>query len=223
MGIFDNVTTRVARPLPVILLVDVSGSMADRDKIGVCNRSVRTMVQAFAEATDANGDIQVAVVTFGGESATLHLPLTSAQEVEWADMDADGWTPMGDAFRLAAVMVEDERQVPPRSYQPTLVLVSDGIPTDDWETSLMTLEASGRASRALRLAVAIDMEEGGDEYDVLDRFVGGQAGRVYPAKDASGLADALRWVTFSVTRRARSNDPNDPAQWDVPDLGQPDF
>lgn len=220
MSIFDGVTTRVARALPVILLVDVSGSMSDQEKIKVCNQSVRVMLEEFKRSSNSNSEIQVAVIAFGGDEARVHLPLSSVFEAQWHDLEARGRTPMGDAFRLAAIMVEDRAQLPERCYQPTIVLISDGIPTDDWETSLLTLEASERASRALRLAVAIGMEPEDAQYKVLQRFVQHVPGRVYTARDAHVLPDALRWVTFSVAQRLSSKSPDDPSTWD---LGEPDF
>jgi Mg-chelatase subunit ChlD len=65
-------TSSAARPLPVILLADVSGSMAAEGKIDALNQSVREMLATFASTDDLRAEIHVAIVTFGGEATTSH-------------------------------------------------------------------------------------------------------------------------------------------------------
>ena len=91
-------TSTAARPLPVILLADVSGSMASEGKIDALNQSVREMLATFASTDDLRAEIHVAIITFGGD-ARLHTPLQVASAVKWSDMVADGGTPMGQAMR----------------------------------------------------------------------------------------------------------------------------
>src|SRR5208282_6885525 len=117
---------------PVLLLADVSGSMAEAGKIDVLNRSVATMIKSFADEDTIRGEIVVGVVTFGGGGAVLHQPPTPAAEIAWEDMLARGRTPLGGAFELVNSLLADENVISRRAFTPTLVLVSDGLPTDDW-------------------------------------------------------------------------------------------
>lgn len=198
-------TVSPPRPLPVILLADVSGSMEADDKISVLNRAVREMIRSFVEEDDRAVEIQVAVITFGGERAQIHQELRPAADLEWRDMDAQGRTPMGAAFALAEQMLEDPQQVPGRAYAPTLVLISDGIPTDDWEGPLHSLRDSDRAQKATRFAMAI----GGDaDVEMLRNFLGTSQNRVFQAHEAREIKKFLQWVTMSVTYRSRSVNPN---------------
>ena len=68
---------------------------------------------------------------------------------------AAGNTPMGAAFDLVVKMVEDHAQIPSRAYRPTVVLVSDGQPNDEWREPLQRLLASDRASKASRFVLGI--------------------------------------------------------------------
>ena len=113
---------------------------------------------------------------------------------------------MGAAFTLLRELLEDETVVPRRAFQPTLVLVSDGIPTDDWRGPLEALKESPRASRALRMAMAIgaDADEG-----LLCDFIGGATPEIFHAGDARQIRRFFRWVTASVMARSRSINPND--------------
>lgn len=47
VSIFDSVTIQDPRPLPVVLLVDTSGSMTQDNRIGICNDSVREMLRVL--------------------------------------------------------------------------------------------------------------------------------------------------------------------------------
>ena len=102
-----------ARPLPVIILADVSGSMSENGKIEALNVAVRQMVTSFANESRLRAEIQVGLITFGGRQAQLHLPLVSAHAVnEVIAFSAAGATPMGAAFKLAKQILEDKDRVP---------------------------------------------------------------------------------------------------------------
>jgi len=207
---FEKFTVQTARPLPVVVLADVSGSMRDDNKIGILNRSLREMAKAFASEDDTVGEIQLAVVAFGQDEAWVHVPLTPASEVEVPELEANGRTPMGSAFRLARDLIDDISVVPRRSYQPTIVLVSDGRPTDegDWEIALEELLASERAARAMRLAVGVGTAFEEEAEEVLRRFVGDQVGGLIQADDVEVIPKFFRWVTMSVTARLTSASPD---------------
>src|SRR5438876_10944541 len=61
MSKLKEFTVSSARPLPVILLADVSGSMAADGKIDALNAAVAEMLAAFAEEDDGRAEIHVAV------------------------------------------------------------------------------------------------------------------------------------------------------------------
>lgn len=209
-----------ARPLPVIVLADVSGSMANDGKIGALNQAVAEMISTFAEEDDTRAEIQVSVITFGGKEARLHKSLKPAAEASWEAMSASGRTPLGEAFSLARTMIEDQEIIPGRAYRPTLILVSDGVPTDDWETSLKKLLSSERASKATRFAMAI-----GEDADsrTLEAFLKDAGTRVFAAHEAREIKKFFRWVTMSVTSRSRSVNPNIVIDIDADALDDFDF
>ncbi|RKH69398.1 vWA domain-containing protein [Corallococcus aberystwythensis] len=198
-------TSSAARPLPVILLADVSGSMAAEGKIDALNQSVREMLSTFTSTDDLRAEIHVAVITFGGE-ARVHTSLQPASAVKWSDLVAEGGTPMGQAMTLAADLVDDREKLPVRAYRPTIVLISDGQPTDSWQAGLERVTRQGRAQKADRMALAI----GGDaDVDMLRRFLNDEKKQVFVVADARRIKDFFQFVTLSVTARSRSANPND--------------
>jgi uncharacterized protein YegL len=200
------------RPLPVLVLADVSGSMAEAGKIGVLNRCIATMIRSFAGEDTIRGEIVVGVVTFGGNEARLHQPVVPASEVAWQDMTPFGRTPLGQAFDLAHDLLADESVISRRAFIPTLILVSDGLPTDEWQAPLARLRSSPRGGKAVRLAVGVGQDMDEDAFDVLRAFIDNPAIQPVRADDAHLLSQYFSWVTMSVAQRARSMRPNDVSQ-----------
>lgn len=201
---FKSFTLTSARPLPVLVLADTSGSMFADGKIDALNAALRSMAEACASVDGPAAEIHLGVITFGG-SAQLHTPLTAADQIGWADATASGGTPMGAAFDIARSILEDREVIPSRAYTPTLVLASDGQPTDEWTASLEALLRSPRASKAARFALGI-----GDDADpaVLRQFLDDPQGRVFRADEAREIAKFFDFVTMSVTSRIQSVDPD---------------
>lgn len=197
------------RPLPVIIMADVSGSMAEDGKIDILNDSIAEMYQAFANEDNGRGAIHTAVVAFGGDGAYEHQRLTPATKAQWTDMRADGPTPFGAALTLVGQMLRDETVVPERAFNPTLIVVSDGMPTDEWEEPLEELLAMPRGRSALRLAVGIGAGMTDQANAVLRRFIADDSLDVFDARDVNRIASFFRWVTVQVTRRVNSARPNE--------------
>ena len=196
-------TASKAKPLPVILLLDVSGSMSG-EKIRNLNDAVRAMLEVFRDTEKGETEIWVAVITFGAE-VKLHQALISVGDVRWHDLSAGGGTPLGVAFQMAKAMIEDRNVVPSRAYRPTVVLVSDGRPGDSWENPLSEFISHGRSAKCDRMAMAIGADA--DEV-VLGKFIEGTKNSLFYAENAKQLRDFFKFVTMSVTIRTKSQTPN---------------
>lgn len=62
MGLKD-VVIKEARPLPVLFLVDNSGSMAN-EKINTVNVALKEMIAEFTSIKNAKGKIHIGIITF---------------------------------------------------------------------------------------------------------------------------------------------------------------
>ena len=198
-----NFTVAKAKPLPVILLLDVSGSMGG-ESIKQLNIAVKEMISDFASAEKNEVEILVSIITFGAK-VLLHTPYTSAKDIEWQDLTVSGSTPMGTAFSMAKAMIEDKETTPSRAYRPTIVLVSDGEPTDSWQQPLRALVNDGRSNKCDRMAMAIG---GAASNTVLNEFISGTENKVFTAQDASQIQEFFKFVTMSVTTRTNSQNAN---------------
>ena len=195
----NNYKAPEVKRLPVVLLLDVSGSMQGA-KIDSLYDATCDMIDTFVGAQIKEQSIDVAIITFGKE-IKLHTPYTPVKELQAQGIprfEADGMTPMGTAIRMAKDMIEDKSVTPSRIYRPAVVLVSDGEPNDDWRSAVACFINDGRSSKCQRFAIAI-----GDEADrgVLEIFTE-NPDNVFYAAQASDLADCFKTVSMSVTTTA---------------------
>ncbi len=207
MNQLKDFTIAEARPLPVVILADVSGSMSVDGKIEALNQALKEMINGFAEESRTRAEIQVGLITFGGDNANVQLPLAPAHKIsDIPPLVAKGQTPMGAAFSEARCLVEDRERISSRAYRPVMILVSDGHPTDpDWEQRFKDLCNSERAQKATRFAMAIGADA---DLDMLSRFANDKESPVFKAHEARDIHRFFRAVTMSVTARSRSVTPN---------------
>lgn len=205
MSSLNKFAVATPRPLPVIVMADVSGSMGENGKIEALNAAMRDMLSTFSKENRLRAEIQVGMITFGGQ-AQMHLPLAAACSVaSFDELKAAGATPMGAAFDLARQLLEDKERIPSRAYRPVLILLSDGLPTDDWEAPLKALCDSERAQKASRLAMAIGPDA--DEA-MLKEFANDAEAPIFRAHNARDIHRFFRAVTMSVTTRTASQNPD---------------
>ena len=204
MNSLNDFLIQKPRPLPVIVAVDRSGSMGTIGKIDALNIALKDFINSVKDEDSNKAEIHVAIFSFGGESASCDIPLKPISEVDAPTYQAQGRTPMGGAFDMLKALIEDKVQIPSRAYKPTIVLLTDGIPTDDFLTPMNSLINEGRSSKAFRIAMAI-----GDDADhnMLSKFVSSPEYLVL-GESARDIRKFFRFVTMSVTQRMKSQTPD---------------
>lgn len=213
MGL-NSYVAREPRALPIFILADTSGSMRG-EKISELNLALREMLTALNDVDDIRGKFQLCVIGFGGDVNVLQ-PLADIDGLQLPELNAAGNTPMGEAFDTVREMIEDRNVVSSRAYTPTIVLISDGIPTDcseeiyhskeysKWEP-LNNLHSAERSSKSQRLALGIGADA---DFGMLKEFINNPEIPVIKANDASGITKFFRWVTMSTVARMNSVNPN---------------
>lgn len=217
MGLKD-VVIKEARPLPVMLLVDNSGSMAN-EKINTVNLALKEMLAEFSNIKNAKGKISIGIISFGNTVEVIQ-PIEKIENVTVPEFSASGKTWMGQAINTAIEMLEDRNQVPERAYTPTIILLSDGLPSDcpgkmdptnfdfsQWEP-LQRLHSSERLRNCPKLALGIGE---GTNYRMLNAFINNPDIPVIKANDLATITKFFQWVTYSISKRSVSNNPNEVA------------
>ncbi|MGN8980487.1 MULTISPECIES: vWA domain-containing protein [unclassified Collinsella] len=209
-------TVAKAKPLPIIMLLDESGSMGmslgaeQGTKIDVLNKAVKTMLATLSREETQASEFLVSIIAFGGSGAHFveGARSTTAAGVNYHDLLPSGGTPLGAALSMAKQFVEDKQEIPSRSYRPLVVLVCDGMPNDSWQNPLNEFIGNGRTAKCDRMALAIGCSEGSPEWAMLEQFVEGTDNPVFTADQAGEIIKFFKFVTMSVTQRTQSQNPN---------------
>lgn len=212
-----------SRPLHFIWICDCSGSMIENGKMQSLNTAIREAIPHMrAVASDnPNAEVLVRAVQFS-DGAQWHISQpVKIDDFEWIDLSAGGLTEMGKALQLVA----DQLKMPPmpdRALPPVLVLLSDGVPTDDYQKGLDLLMAQPWGQKAVRIAIAIGHDA---EHGALQNFIGDPERQPLQANNPEALVRLIKWASTvpvqaasSPAAQAGSNAPVPPAEYLVPDV-----
>lgn len=191
------------RPLHFIFIADCSGSMRG-GKIQSLNHAIRESIPHMREVARGNPNAEVLVrsVKFSTGAQWHHSQPTNVEQFEWTDLSIEGQTDMGRALTLVADALKSP-PMPDRALPPVLVLVTDGGPTDDFESGLRDLMAQPWGMKAVRLAIAIGEDAQKDRpREVLQKFIGHAELEPLQANNAEQLVKYIRWASTAVLKAA---------------------
>lgn len=193
--LIENPTPRV----PICLVLDVSGSM-DGAPIKELERGVEMFFDAIKEDDIARYSAEISIITFGGVARTA-LDFYSIERQEVPSFYANGGTPMGEAVNLALDMLEHRKSEYKNAgvdyYQPWLVLMTDGEPTDSITSASARVKEMVSAKKLAIFPIAI----GEANMDTLQLLSPGR-----PPLKLSGLnfKEFFLWLSRSVSRVSQS-------------------
>ncbi|MFD0721811.1 putative cobaltochelatase [Streptomyces globosus] len=145
----------------VLFVVDASGSMAARQRMGAVKGAVLSLLLDAYQRRD-----KVGLVTFRGAAAELALPPTSsvdAAAVRLEQLPTGGRTPLAAGLLKAREVLRVERLRDP-SRRPLLVVVTDGRATSAGALGGDAREVAARSARLLAAdgvaSIVVDCESG---------------------------------------------------------------
>jgi uncharacterized protein YegL len=129
----DELTTNPSARVPICLALDVSSSMRG-SKLDELNRALALFYQSIHEDEVAQSSAEIAIVTFGDRVSKV-LDFASIERQIPPHLHAQGNTPMGQAVNLSLDLLEQAKRMYSELgvdyFQPWLVLMTDGAPTDE--------------------------------------------------------------------------------------------
>lgn len=177
--------------LHIFFIVDCSGSMWG-EKIASLNYAMRSALPALkaAAADHPNNDTFVRVMRFADTPAWVNEPDIPVAQFEWQDLSAGGETSLGAALDQLASALSDDALAQPQ-LPPVIILMSDGLPTDDVNAGIERLKSTTHGASAIRIAVAI-----GSDADMpsLQKFIGATNVRPLRANSAETLVSSIKWA-----------------------------
>lgn len=184
--------------VPCVLLLDVSGSMGG-NPIDELNEGLVVYKDELVADALASKRVEVAIVTFGGDVQTA-CDFTTAESFSPPTLTATGDTPMGAAINQAIDMVHGRKQVYRTNgiayYRPWIFLITDGAPTDDWQTAAQRV-IQGETSKAFSF-FAVGVE--GANFDILKQLSKREPLRLKGLR----FRDLFQWLSNSQQSVSRS-------------------
>lgn len=161
------------RVLNLFLMIDTSGSMSG-EKIAAVNDAIRNVIPIIASINEDNPDaeIKISALTFSDSCNWITSVPVVASDFHWTDLEAEGWTCMGEATRELGRKLSHKRGFltsASGSYAPVVIMLSDGIPTDDFSGAMTGIMNNNWFRHSMRIAIAIGSDA---DIDVLKQFTG---------------------------------------------------
>jgi uncharacterized protein YegL len=147
--------TSSLRRLPVYLLLDCSESMAG-EAIDSVTRGVQTLITEMRSNPLALETVYLSLITFSREAKQV-LPLTELYHIQPPKLSVRPGTAMGAALRLLMDCLKRDvvrtTATTKGDYKPLIFILTDGQPTDDWQSAADALKAPGMPKVANVIAI----------------------------------------------------------------------
>lgn len=196
MSLLEGITPSPRKVMTLFYLVDTSGSMSG-SRIGTVNAAMEECIPLLKEVAVANDDaeIKVAIMQFssGCSWVTPASGPVGLEDIIWNDLQAGGMTEFGEALTELDRKLSRNEYLNSQTgaYAPVILLLSDGGPTDNWETALTKIQQNNWFKHAIK--IAIDIESGSDR-SVLAQFTGNPEA-ILDAKDTATLKKMIHKVS----------------------------
>jgi len=195
-----------SRPLHFFWLADGSGSMRVEGKIQALNQAIREAIPHMRSAAQENPHATVFVnaIRFADEAQWMDNRLTPVSEFRWNDIDAKGATSLGEALTMVGEALQPPLMTD-RALPPVIALVTDGLPTDDFQAGLDHLLSKPWGRLAMRIVVAIGEDSSSKEaQEIFRAFMSNDALQPFQANNPEALAEQIRWVSTAVLQSVSS-------------------
>jgi uncharacterized protein YegL len=180
------------RRLPVYLLLDTSGSMSG-EPIEAVKNGVQVMISSLRQNPQAIETAFLSVITFDSIAQQI-IPLTDLASFQMVDLKATGVTALGEALKLVSNKIDNEvaktTMEQKGDWKPLVFIMTDGIPTDDWQSGLNEFK-----QRKTAFTVACAAGSGADT-NILKQITENVVS--LDTADSASIGKFFQWVTASI-------------------------
>ena len=220
----NNPTTR----LPVCLCLDVSGSMNRTENgtptghqefidgemwdiveggttaIEELKKGIEYFFEAIKSDEIARYSVELSIVVFQSD-ATVILDFANIDRQRIPSLTANGNTSMGEGVNLALDILEQRKKEYSNKgvdyYQPWMVLMTDGYPTDNTSSAISRVNQLGNNKKLTLFPVAIGHDA---DMSILKQFSTMNKNMVLKVTSAEYFKEFFEWLSQSVTVASQS-------------------
>jgi len=220
----SNPTTR----LPVCLCLDVSGSMNRAEggtptgrqeyidgemwniveggttAIQELQKGVEYFFEAIKSDEIARYSVELSIVVFQSDATTI-LDFANIDRQRVPSLTANGSTSMGEGVNLALDILEQRKKEYSNKgvdyYQPWMVLMTDGYPTDNTSSAISRVNQLGINKKLTLFPVAIGHDA---DMGILKQFSTMKNDMVLKVTSAEYFKEFFEWLSQSVTVASQS-------------------
>lgn len=182
---------------PCVLLLDTSGSMSGQP-ISELNSGINTFEEELKKDKLAALRVEVAIITFGPVS--LKQDFVTASQFNAPLLQTTGATPTGEAINFALDRIEDRKKSYKTNgiayYRPWIFMITDGAPTDYWQTAATRIHEAEANKKVAFFAVGVE----GADMGVLQQI----ASRTPLKLKGLSFKDMFVWLSSSLTSVSHS-------------------
>ena len=192
--------TGAKKTLKIFVMADTSGSMSVGGRIESLNAAMEDVVPELRDTQAANpfSEMQIQVIDFSTGAQWANVNSIPVNDFTWTARSASGVTDLGAAIELLTEALTPEK-MGRRCLPPVIILLTDGAPTDDWESKLTKLNSTGwgKRGRSTRIGIAIGQDA---DKETLTKFTGNME-TVFVANTAAQLVALIRWASVEVSKQ----------------------
>lgn len=181
------------------IVLDTSSSMSGAP-IHALNEGIRMFFNDVKNDEMAKYSVEVGLIETAGNVSEV-LPITPIRHVEKTfNFSAQGVTPLGGAVAKALQQLEERKSEYKRMgvpyYQPWLVIISDGAPTDYWQNSANKAFKLSMDRKLVVLPVGVE----GADLEILGQF----SNRGAKLLDGLKFRELFEWLSASMSQVSNS-------------------
>lgn len=211
----DRILLHLTPKLPCLLLLDTSGSMSGKP-IQALTKGLQSFVHDLWRNPLALERVDLALIPFGSRASTV-WDFAPVSQFHMPNLAASGTIAMGEAIELGLDLIGQRKQEYKRNgipyYQPFVLLLTGGYPTDDWRASVNRLHKESSLRKLRFITVGIE----GADMEILKQI--SPPGTTPLKLNQLRFSDMFLWLSSSMDSVSRSM-PNEkielpPPSWTV--------
>ena len=206
---YESLLENPAMRVPICLCLDVSGSMIHEGKIDALNKGIKEFIDILYEDEIARDAAELCIITVGNSAPELISNFSSIDKLRLdnriGNFTASGVTPLGHAVQMAIRSLNERKELYKETYtdyyQPWLVIMSDGAPTDELQVN-ETIKITQKMIEDRKLyCLSIIIGEYAEGAELLGKYA--SSGKACRLQEIN-MREFFRWLSSSVSKISKS-------------------